>query len=167
MKKIYSIILTTILLTSCSIKRVHPTQKTINSSSNNKFTILSNEGTICLNRESKNSLKVIYLPLNSSCKSSSLYSWKLNDVDIKADASSINIETYSLYKKSNSKITTKDCAGAGIKIKSIHTLSTPLEIKWGNNHIATIKDSIQKSCFKRVGKEIVKLKNFKGTSKNR
>ena len=156
MNKIYFITAISILLTSCSIKRVHIIHKAPKSSK--RFNILSNEGTICLQRVSKNSLKVTYLPLSSTCKSSSRYSWQMNDINLQANGSSIAIETYSLYKKSNSQMATADCGGAGIKVKTIKTTVKPLEIKWGKNNIATLDKIGSKSCFKRAGIQIIKTK---------
>jgi len=158
MKKIYFITIIAILLTSCSIKRVPIKQKPTNSSS--KFNILSNEGTICLQRVTKNRLKATYLPLNSTCKSSSRYSWQMNDINLKSSGSNISIETYSLYKITNSQMATADCAGAGIKVKTIKTGTTPLNIKWGNTNISTLKKIGNKSCFRRRGTQIVKLKSI-------
>ena len=158
MKKVYFITIITILLTSCSIKRVPIKPITTNSSS--KFNMLSNEGTICLQRVNNSTLKVIYLPLNSRCKSSSRYSWNLNDIELKSNASNISIETYSLYKESNSPIATKDCAGAGIRVKTVKTATTALNIKWGKSNIGTLNSIGNKSCFRRIGKQVVKLKSI-------
>ena len=157
MKKIYFITIISILLTNCSIKRVPIEQKTTDSS--NKFNILSNEGTICLQRVSKSRLKATYLPLSSRCKSSSQYSWNLNDIELKSNGSKIDIETYSLYKKSNSEVATADCAGAGIKVKTIQTTTKALSISWGKNRITTLNRVGKKSCFKRVGTQIIKVGN--------
>ena len=158
MNKIYFITAISILLTSCSIKRATITHKASKSSKN--FNILSNEGTICLQRDSKNSLKATYLPLNSTCKSSSKYSWQMNDINLKASDSTIAIETYSLYKENNSQMATADCGGAGVKVKTIKTVTAPLKIKWGNNNITTLNKINSKNCFKRVGTQIVKIKNI-------
>lgn len=158
MKKVYFITIISILLTNCSITRVPIKQKPTNSST--KFNMLSNEGTICLKRVNKGRLKVSYFPLNSTCKSSSRYSWNLNDIELKQNGSHISIETYSLYKISNSQMATADCAGAGIKVKTIKTVTAPLNIKWGSTNISTLKKIGNKSCFRRIGTQIVKLKSL-------
>ena len=159
MKKVYFITIISILLASCSIKRAPIKAKPTNSST--KFNTLSNEGTLCLQRVSKNTLKAIYLPLNSTCKSSSRYNWNLNDIELKQNGSNIAIETYSLYKKSNSQMATADCAGAGVRVKTIKTATSSLNIKWGNTNITTLNRIGKKNCFRRIGKQVVKLKSIK------
>lgn len=122
------------------------------------YKVLSNEGTICLVRESKHTLKGIYYPLNSKCKSSSKYSWKVNSIDFKVDANRVEVQSYSLYKQSYPEVAIQDCGGAGIKVNRVNTPDTPLDIYWGKDKIVTLKKIGRKVCFKRVGKNIVKTK---------
>ena len=155
MNKLYFITAIAILLVSCSIKRAPIANKAPKSSNN--FNILSNEGTICIKKVTKNNLKITYLPLSTKCASSSMYNWKMNDIQVKQNASSIAIETYSLYKKSNSQMATADCAGAGIKSKNISTSTQKLKILWGKTDITALSSISRVSCFKRVGEKIVKV----------
>jgi len=154
MKKIYFTTIISLLLTSCSISNLSLKHK---KEDNSKYKILSNEGTICLQRVSRNTLKATYLPLNSTCKSSSQYSWQMNDINLKSNNSTVAIETYSMYKKSNSQIATADCAGAGVKVKTVKTANTPIYIKWGETNIATLNSIGEKSCFRRIGKEVKRV----------
>ncbi len=154
MKKIYFTTIISILLTSCSISNLSLKHKKPN---NSKYKILSNEGTVCLQRLSRDTLKATYLPLNSTCKSSSQYSWQMNDINLKANGITVAIETYSMYRKNNSQIATADCAGAGVKVKTVKTATTPIIIKWGGSNIATLNSIGDKSCFKRVGKKVKKV----------
>ncbi len=154
MKKIYFITIIAVLLTSCSINNLSLKHK---KTDNSKYKILSNEGTVCLQRVSRNILKATYLPLNSTCKSSSQYSWQMNDINLKANGSVVAIETYSMYRKNNSQIATADCGGAGVRVKTVKTASTPIIIKWGGTNITTLNNIGDKSCFKRIGKEVKKV----------
>ena len=142
-----------LLLSSCSIHNNKTLNKTPKESN---YKIISNEGTICISRTSKHTLKGVYYPLNSRCKSSSIYSWKLNSIDFSVDANKVTIQSYSLYKQNNTKIATKDCAGAGVKVNRTNTPNTPLVIYWDKKKLTTLSKVGSKACFKRVGDKITK-----------
>jgi len=140
-----------IVITGCV--SIYKPKKAINSK-NEQYKILYNEGTICLNKLNKTTLKVGYFPLNSSCKSSSAVSWKMNSLEPKVNGNRIVIESYSLYKLTHSPIATADCAGAGQQVKTIKILANNQDIYWGKVNIANLKTLNHKACFKKVGKRV-------------
>ncbi len=148
--KIINISLIAFVLSSCA--------KNNQAAHKAEYKVLANEGTICLVRESKHTLKGEYYPLNSKCKSSSKYSWKVNSIDFKVDANRVEVQSYSLYKESYPQVATQDCAGAGVKVNRVNTPNTPLEIYWDKDKIVTLKKIGRRVCFKRVAKKIVKTK---------
>jgi len=138
------------LFTSCvSLSKKESVKKS-------SYNIIVNSGTICLSRVNEQTLRVAYFPLNSRCKSSSLYSWQMNSIDSKANNSNLKIETYSLYKFSNSKVATKDCAGAGVKVKNIYIPSNTEELFWGDERISNISSIKNRNCFTKVNKKLQK-----------
>ena len=150
----FTILIVTILLTSCT-----PHNRNINyKKETSSYTIVSNEGTICLKRIGKHTLKGIYYPLNSRCKSSSIYNWKINSIDLSVDANRVTVQSYSLYKQNNTKVATQDCAGAGVKIKRVNTPNTPLIIYWDKIKLTTLNKVGSRACFKRVGDNLKKIK---------
>jgi len=153
MKKL--IILTiALILSSCGIHNRSINKKEQNSS----YKIIANEGTICLSRVGKHTLKGVYYPLNSRCKSSSIYNWKLNSIDFSVDANKVTVQSYSLYKQNSTKRAKKDCAGAGVKVNSVNTPNTPLVVYWDKVKLTTLNRVGSKACFKRVGNSVIKRK---------
>ena len=148
--KYTAVAISLLLFTSCvSLSKKESVKK-------GSYNIIVNSGTICLSRVDEQTLRVAYFPLNSKCKSSSLYSWKMNSIDSKANGSNLKIETYSLYKFSNSKIASKDCAGAGVKVKNISISSNTKELFWGDERISNISNIKNRSCFTKKDKKLQK-----------
>ena len=137
-----------LLFSGCTISH-----KKIDKTGDSKYNILYNEGTLCLIKSKINELNVVYYPLNSKCKSSSLYSWKMNSINFKLNTNKLELETYSLYKKSNILLATRDCVGAGIRYKKILLSDKSADIYWGKFKILSPKSTSKRICFRKIGKK--------------
>jgi hypothetical protein len=139
----------TIFISGC-IHIAHNNQtKKVNSKS--KLTSLSNEGTICLSRSAPKEITIKYYPLSSNCVSSTAIDWKLAGIDAAIKNDNLTIESYALYKRNNSQINTKDCAGARVSTKKIATPTNSTKIYWGSRVLTTIDSNKNRVCFKKEG----------------
>ncbi len=156
--KILTTLIVAILLSGC-VNRENRNSRVDNSQE--KIVSLSNSGTICLVKTNSSSLLVKYYPLSTSCASSSIYSWKLNGFDSSRVGDNIRIDSYSLYKKSNSKIATKDCAGARVIVKKIAISKKYSSIYWGKKKILESINELNSSiCYKKDKDSIKKVKTL-------
>ena len=148
-------IIATIFISGCIHIAHNSTTK--KSHSKSKLTSLSNEGVVCAYRSQPNELTVKFYPLSSSCISSSAIDWKLVGFDSTIKNNALNIESYALFKRNNSKINTTDCAGAKKIVKKIATPTKSTTLYWGNQKVVNINSNKRVVCYKKVGNSIKKV----------
>ena len=150
------LITATLLLSSCT--NLHK-PKTKSSHSNNKdYVSLYNQGTICT-QKSGNIVTLKYYPLSSNCVSSSQVDWKLLGLDSKIDKNSLKVSSYALYKVKHSPIATADCAGAGVKIKTIEVPPSVNTLYWGDTKLTNFTQN-GTECFQKNKNSIKRVKAF-------
>lgn len=108
---------------------------------------LNNSGTLCLVGVADDDIKVYYLPIGTSCASSSLNRW--NNSRLTAVLApqggreeTILIDSFTTHIRSNSPVATADCAGAGIQTAQLDLSGTRgFEVFWGGRWIGGIANA--------------------------
>lgn len=108
---------------------------------------LSNEGTLCLLGQEDYNIKVYYLPLNTTCASSSLHRWSnprlaavLTQQRGKDDV--IRVDSFIHHVSNDSPVATADCAGANIQTAQLAVNSyRNFDVFWGTRKIGTMGNS--------------------------
>lgn len=129
------------LLLSCGSKPI------VNDKPKLTENVLKNEGSLCLVAQKNNDLTVFYLPLNTTCTSSSLNRWKDKKLTASVNLrrgvknSTVSIDTSATHLRSDSKIATADCAGAGIQSKTLSMNGVrAYDVFWGKYKIGGIEN---------------------------
>ena len=153
------LIIAMLLISSCM--NLYKTKKSYtHSKKKGDYVSLYNEGTICTQKEA-NFITVKYYPLSTNCVSSSQIEWKLLGLDSKIDKNSLKLSSYALYKIKHPSIATTDCAGAGVKIKTIELPSTIDTIYWGDAKLNNLtQNSTNIECFQKNRDGIKRVKPF-------
>lgn len=104
---------------------------------------LSNEGTLCLIGQANDSIKVYYLPLDTTCASSSQHHWdnaRLTAVLMpQGGKNAINVESFVTHVNNHSPMATADCAGAGVQTAQVATNRfRGFDVFWGNRKIGRL-----------------------------
>lgn len=108
---------------------------------------LSNEGTLCLVGQEDYNIKVYYLPLDTTCASSSLHRWNNSRLTAvltpqRGRDDAIRVESFITHINNNSPVATADCAGAGIQTAQIAANSyRGFDVFWGNRKIGGLANS--------------------------
>lgn len=134
-------------------------QSNLNKYNNSNYKTISNEGIICLKKPNKNRLYIAYYPLSKSCESSSKISWKLLGFDTNINNQILHINSYALYKRRYPQIATTDCAGAGIKSKTI-SIPSSYTIYWGKQKLINTNKISSKICFLKKKNNLKIINSF-------
>lgn len=134
------LVLTCTILAACTPN--HPVDNTVTPATRTQA--LANEGTVCLFGLPRDDIKVYYLPLGTTCASSSLHRW--NDSRLTAvitpqagSDDAVHIDSYTTHHLSNSPVATADCAGAGIQTAQLDIQGyRGFAVFWGNHRIGSI-----------------------------
>lgn len=117
---------------------------------------LSNTGTLCLLGQENYNVKVYYLPLDTTCASSSLHRWDSSRLTAvltpqagRDDA--IKVESFITHVNNHSPVATADCAGAGVQTAQIAANSyRGFDVFWGARKIGGLANADGAILCKKV-----------------
>lgn len=105
---------------------------------------LINQGALCLTRQANSLIQINYLPLATTCASSSLNRWENPQlaarlVNSAKRGQAIRVETAITHLQTHSPVATADCAGAYVGSTQLATTSRyAQEVFWGKQAVGRL-----------------------------